>query len=60
MLFTRSGPNVNHAGQCFGFRANKIHSCYSRQNYQNTQLLYHADRGHFTLPCIRHDMKYTQ
>jgi hypothetical protein len=25
-----------------------------------TQLLYHAPRSHFTLPCIRHDIKYTQ
>jgi hypothetical protein len=57
---SRSGTHVNHAGQCFGFITSKIHSCYSRQTYQITQLLYHAPRSHFTLPCIRHDIKYTQ
>jgi hypothetical protein len=53
-------PTFIIPGQCFGVRANKIHSCYSGQNYQITQLLYHAPRSHFALPCIRRDIKYTQ
>jgi hypothetical protein len=50
---------VNHAGQCFGFRTDKSHSCHSGQNYQITQVLYHAPRSYFTLPCIIHDIQYT-